>query len=392
LVQLDKDVDTLAGVSRPVGSGRAYYPALDGLRAVAFLLVFYFHYFALPWGWAGVEIFFVLSGFLITGILYDTQDDSHRFRNFYLRRTLRIFPLYWATLAIVLLVVLLIHAKVDWTFAAWPLYLGNLLGLLHPSSSGPTFGMVAAGKLARNGHLYRSTFQIGHLWSLCVEEQFYLFWPAVIFFVRRRGRLIWICAGFIVICPAIRLIAQSFAPMWMLQQELLYRFTPMRIDAFTYGGLLALLRRGNRAISLTRIAKIYAFLGLLLAGIFVGPHLMDAHFRRIYIYPQWEMTWGLVLVDTLSLALLVLALDPGSIVYKALNKRSLRWLGRISYGAYVFHYIYIGANAWFINHLHLKHKLFPMLLFPLVITILLAWFSFPYFETPFIRLKSRFAS
>jgi peptidoglycan/LPS O-acetylase OafA/YrhL len=119
---------------------------------------------------------------------------------------------------------------------------------------------------------------------------------------------------------------------------------------------------------------------------------MDAHFRRIYIYPQWEMTWGLVLVDTLSLALLVLALDPGSIVYKALNKRSLRWLGRISYGAYVFHYIYIGANAWFINHLHLKHKLFPMLLFPLVITILLAWFSFRYFETPFIRLKSRFAS
>jgi peptidoglycan/LPS O-acetylase OafA/YrhL len=392
LVEVQSGVDELAGVARPVGSGRAYYPALDGLRAIAFLLVFYFHYFALPWGWAGVEIFFVLSGFLITGILYDTQDDVHRFRNFYVRRTLRIFPLYWATLEVVLVIVLLIHGKVDWTFAAWPLYLGNMLGFLHPPTAGPTFGMIAAGKLANNGHLYHSTLQIEHFWSLCIEEQFYIFWPAVIFFVRRRIRLIWICAAIILICPVARLIAQSHAPMWFLQQQLLYIFMPLRVDAFAYGALLALLHRGERFPSLNKFAAIYLYLGLLLAGIYLGPHIMDAYFQRTYYYPQWEMTWGLVLVDTLSLALLVLALEPGSFIYKTLNTRSLRWLGRISYGAYVFHYIYIGADTWLINHLPMQNKLLPILFIPLVFTILLAWLSFRYFETPFIRLKNRFAN
>ena len=78
--------------------GRAYYPALDGLRAISFLGVFFWHYLSLPYGWAGVDVFFVLSGFLITGILYDTRDSPHRVWNFYIGRTLRIFPLYYGVL------------------------------------------------------------------------------------------------------------------------------------------------------------------------------------------------------------------------------------------------------------------------------------------------------
>jgi peptidoglycan/LPS O-acetylase OafA/YrhL len=377
----------LAGISGPVSSGRAYYPALDGLRALAFLLVFYFHYFALPWGWVGVEIFFVLSGFLITGILYDTQDDRHRFRNFYVRRTLRIFPLYWGTLAVVFLFTLLLHAKLDWTFLAWPLYLGNMLTLLHPSAAAASEDGVRG-----PGQRFRSPLKIGHFWSLCVEEQFYIFWPAVIFSVRRRVRLLWICAAFLVICPAARLIAQSYAPKWMLQQNLLYAFMPLRIDAFAYGALLALLRRGERTPSLKRPAQLYLGLAVPVVAIFLGPHLADAYFKRSYLYPPWEMTWGLVLADTLSLALLILALEPGSIIYKALNTPGLRWLGRISYGAYVFHYIYIFADTWLINHLPTRHKLLPILTIPLIFTVVLAWLSFRFYETPFIRLKNRFAS
>src|ERR1700728_3407250 len=82
---------------------RAFYPALDGMRAIAFLVVFGHHYLQLPWGWAGVDLFFVLSGFLITGILFDTRNDPNRVRNFYLRRTLRIFPLYYGVMAALLL-------------------------------------------------------------------------------------------------------------------------------------------------------------------------------------------------------------------------------------------------------------------------------------------------
>src|ERR1035441_2665940 len=89
--------DLVAGL--PASENKKFYPALDGLRALAVLMVFYAHYNLSPgpsvaWGWAGVNIFFVLSGFLITGILYDTRNTARRFRNFYVRRTLRIFPLY----------------------------------------------------------------------------------------------------------------------------------------------------------------------------------------------------------------------------------------------------------------------------------------------------------
>ncbi len=339
-----------------------------------------------------MDIFFVLSGFLITGILYDTQDDPRRFSNFYVRRTLRIFPLYWATLTLVLCAGVFMHARLGWSFAAWPLYLGNMLAFLHPAAAGSTFSMMAQGEIARKPMLLDS-LQIGHLWSLCVEEQFYLFWPALIFFVRRRRALIWICVGFLVICPLARCLTQSYAPGWMLDEGLLYKFMPIRIDAFAYGGLLALLRRGHPLPSLKRIAEVYLCFGLILAWRLVGNALVGILLHhQPYILPRWESTWGFVLGDSLSLALLILALDPGSLVYRVLNLSAFRWIGRISYGAYVFHYIFIRLNVTFVDSLPLKHKYLPGLVIPLVLTVFLAWLSFRYFETPFIRLKSRFAS
>ena len=99
---------------------RAFYPALDGLRAVAFLMVFGQHYLSLAWGWTGVNVFFVLSGFLITGILFDTRDDPHRARNFYVRRSLRIFPLYYGLFAILMLLWPVVHWRWDRLWLAWP--------------------------------------------------------------------------------------------------------------------------------------------------------------------------------------------------------------------------------------------------------------------------------
>ena len=84
-------------------ASQTYFPALDGIRALAFLMVFAQHYLQMLWGWTGVDIFFVLSGFLITGILYDTRDQAHRVRNFYVRRTLRIFPLYYGLMLLLVL-------------------------------------------------------------------------------------------------------------------------------------------------------------------------------------------------------------------------------------------------------------------------------------------------
>jgi peptidoglycan/LPS O-acetylase OafA/YrhL len=112
---------------------RAFYPALDGLRAIAFLMVFFQHYTSVAWGWTGVNIFFVLSGFLITGILFDSRDDPHRARTFYIRRTLRIFPLYYGIFLVLFLATPILHWHWSWAWIAWPLYLGNFLRFISHS-------------------------------------------------------------------------------------------------------------------------------------------------------------------------------------------------------------------------------------------------------------------
>src|SRR5665213_3289728 len=119
-------------VETPVSANRVYFPALDGIRAMAFLMVFAGHYLRLPWGWAGVDVFFVLSGFLITGILFDTRDELHRVRNFYVRRTLRIFPLYYAVFLVLALVYPIFHWNWNWVWLVWPAYVGNWVQFLFP--------------------------------------------------------------------------------------------------------------------------------------------------------------------------------------------------------------------------------------------------------------------
>src|SRR6202000_347050 len=104
-------------VSAP--ENRAFYPALDGIRAVAFTLVFLIHYLRLPWGWSGVNIFFVLSGFLITGIVLDTRVDTLRAPIFYVPRTLRIFPLYYGVMLVLLLLQPLLHCQWTSLWLAW---------------------------------------------------------------------------------------------------------------------------------------------------------------------------------------------------------------------------------------------------------------------------------
>ena len=197
-----------AGDALPQPENKRYFPALDGLRAVAVLMVFTTHYGQLPpawsWGNTGVDIFFVLSGLLITGILYDSQARPDRYRVFYIRRTLRIFPLYYA----VLLVPVLLYPVFRWQLHPaqwmWPLYLGNYSRLIWQ-------GAVQNFTYTPYDSLYSATFpafrwELYHLWSLCVEEQFYLVWPFVVFAVARRERLLKLCVGIVVAVPLLRLL------------------------------------------------------------------------------------------------------------------------------------------------------------------------------------------
>ena len=375
---------------------RAFFPALDGLRALAFLMVFGQHYLSLAWGWTGVNVFFVLSGFLITGILFDSRDDPHRARNFYVRRALRIFPLYYGLFAVLLLLTPAMHWRWSRGWLLWPLYLGNFLRFLSPLAAIPHTAL----EYAADGHLTSQTFPrselfLGHLWSLCVEEQFYLLWPWVVFWLRDRRRLLLLCGAAVVTGPLFRLWLQAHAPAWMVRGELLYRFTPAQLDALLLGGLIALLWRGSQRVLLVRVAPFAAAAG---TALFAAYLIFVAHGWVMYpeTYPRWSFTGGLLFIDLYAAALIVCALRPGSWTYRLLHVRPLRWVGRLTYGAYVFHDLLHG----FFVHL-VVHSGVPLLAedgyarryataaLAFGGTLLLAWLSFRYLESPFLDLKDR---
>ena len=381
-------------LTRP--ENRAFYPALDGLRAIAFLMVFGQHYLSLAWGWTGVNVFFVLSGFLITGILFDTRDDAHRARNFYIRRTLRIFPLYYGLFGALLLLWPFLHWQWDRWWLFWPLYLGNFLRYVSPQ----TMVWRTPLELAADAHLTsvtlpRTEIFLGHLWSLCVEEQFYLLWPWVVFLIRDRRKLIWICSGAVVLGPLLRVLLQAYAPAWMVAGELLYRFTPAQADALLLGGLLALLWRGPARKTVLLCARFLAVAGSLALFWYLVAIVGS---WRIYAgqYPSWMFTGGLMFADFYSAALLVCALEPGGWVNQMLRNRMLRWMGRLSYGAYIFHDLLHGLYV----HLVVRwggerfgwdstEREFVVAALALPATLLLASLSFRFFETPFLNLKDR---
>jgi len=377
---------------------RLFFPALDGLRAVAFLLVFFTHYAALPWGFAGVNIFFVLSGFLITGILFDSRNDAHRARNFYIRRTLRIFPLYYGVFFAILLLEPIFHWRWSLDWLAWPLYFANYLRFVSPDfmSVGTPLQLASNGML-KTPLAPQLTLYLGHFWSLCIEEQFYLIWPWVVFSVRSRRALLWICASVVVLAPLLRIVAQDHAPNWMLEGELLYRATPFQLDALLVGGLVALLLRGQRTGKVFEISAIIALFATFIGAFFLFVGILRAYpnWRAGYGYGAWKFTWGLSFVDLFAAAIIVCALKPSSPIYRLLSLRPLRWIGRISYGAYVFHDIFhgiyrmvvaaVGTQSQFVAN----HAEEFVLLLGLTCTLLLSWLSFRFFESAFINLKER---
>jgi peptidoglycan/LPS O-acetylase OafA/YrhL len=369
--------------------GRAYFPSLDGLRAISFLGVFLWHYLALPYGWAGVDVFFVLSGFLITGILYDTRDDTHRVRNFYIRRTLRIFPLYYGVLLAIFLLTPLMHWTWTWQWIAWPLYLGNFLRFVYPHlNNGFVAGFADAYLVSRT--YPRFDLKLGHFWTLCVEEQFYLLWPWIVFKVRDRGKLIAICIACIVLVPIARALAVVHMPQALVSGEVVFHSTPFRFDTLLVGALIALLYRGAHRETMQRIARavvaltVFCVLPLGIFWYFFQPAIVSN--------AALNHTWVLTFIALFAGALMLRTLIPGTISYRFFNLRWQRVVGTVSYGAYVFHDIPHGLYDHLVGHYfhHGAHLIVAMVAF--VVTLALAFLSYHFFEFPILRLKNRFTS
>ncbi len=395
------DDDVVPGL--PPSENKRFYPALDGLRAVAVLMVFYQHYLSsrlpsLSWGWAGVDFFFVLSGFLITGILFDTRNSTHRFRNFYVRRTLRIFPLYYGVLLLALLFAPVVHWIWHPAVLLWPLYLGNyarffwlhdwlhnslVVDHLHPGLTFPHNSF---------------TLYINHFWSLCVEEQFYLLWPLGVFLIKCRLRLRNLCLIICGLTLAFRIACVLFLPKAYLDAEILYRLTPFRADALLLGGALALIIRGPEAPSL--IARVRPLFWIFVTGFIFFEAFYVAKLHHLY-HPDVSgggmSTIGFTLIDIFAAIVILLSLNPHGLIYRLFTRRWLRRLGEVSYGFYVFHDIphplYTSVCTHFLKHFaHAKPIVVDLSIAALAFlcTLAASFLSFRFFEAPFLRLKDRF--
>jgi peptidoglycan/LPS O-acetylase OafA/YrhL len=343
----------------------------------------------LPYGWAGVDVFFVLSGFLITGILYDTRDDIHRVRNFYVRRTLRIFPLYYGVFLAIFLLTPVLHWAWTWQWIAWPLYLGNFLRFLYPHLNNGFVSAFADAHLVSLAHP-RIGLRLGHFWTLCVEEQFYLLWPWIVFTVRDRRKLIGICVACVALVPLARSLAQTHMPAALISGDVVFHATPFRFDTLLVGALIALLYRGSHREQMQRVAKgtlaVAVVCVLSIIVFWLGFHtsrLNDA----VTHHP-----WLLTPVALFSGALMLRTMLPGTIAYRIFNTRWLRLVGTVSYGAYVFHDIPHDGYDQVVGHFIHGGNDVVSAIFGLVMTLALAFLSYHFFEAPILRLKARFTS
>lgn len=370
------------------GTAHDHVPILDGLRAVALLLVLMVHFWWVPpqsmaerafeavrsVGWIGVDLFFVLSGFLITTILLRMRGRRRALTTFVTRRTLRIFPLYFLYLGVLLLVPAIVRRSTPQheTFVAdqwwyWT-YLQNIELALRPAGSLPPY--------------------VGHLWSLAVEEQFYLLWPLFVLFARPQ-LLVKSCVVLFVGTWALRLV------IWDSWPDATWILTPTRAGGLMVGAFIAGVAAERPLEVWTPHAKIVGLAA-------VASALVVAVWRGgLHASDFWISMIGLTAVQVAFGAWLLLLVAGGGAVRnrRLLEASPLRAIGKYSYAMYVFHLPVVLALHFVVDRV--LPGLRPVLgYFPGLIvlwsiagtlTFLAAWLSWHGFERWFVELKDRVA-
>jgi peptidoglycan/LPS O-acetylase OafA/YrhL len=346
----------------------AYIPELQGLRGIAVLAVIVYHchvllegtwiHYASLWGWAGVNLFFTLSGFLITSILIEAREKPGYFKNFYARRALRIWPVYFLLLIVCYAVPqwflgdTLAH-QANWqTLAAYALFVQNLRHTPLPGTLGPT-------------------------WSLAIEEQYYLVWAPVVYFCRGRW-LRWLLPLVLVGMLAVSPLLRHMHPQWITGT-----YTLIHLDGIALGSLLALALHSFRWEQ-----RVWMWIGLgaamtgfaLTATIAGGTSLLDSALALAFA--------GVVLAASAA---------SGASALVALRRGPLAYYGQISYGLYMTHilvFVYFGnfsARLGDKDHMTVAGNLaivgLRLLASTLVATVL--WYGF---ESQVLKLKRYFKS
>lgn len=345
-----------------------YHKSLDGVRAIAALMVMVFHFFSgtnLPgsewmflkkiavFGQTGVTLFFVLSGFLITRILLESKSLDGYFKNFYFRRVFRIFPLYYFFLLIFYFGYPVIFGAASTPFNQqffYYTYLQNFATTFHWNAIGPD-----------------------HFWSLAVEEHFYLFWPFVVYFLTNK-QLLYVIIGIVLGALALR--------VYMLTEHFdVFYFTFTRFDALAIGALLSLLEIKSVFTSFNARKFLFVFVGVLIPTIAIWTFVSGT--ANVFIQ---VIKYLLLAIAYFGLIGYVLCLKKEHPIGFFTSSKFMVFTGKISYGLYVYHpfayrftKVYIYTGHWMVE-----------LILGFCLTYLIAWLSFQWLESPFLKLKKHF--
>ena len=328
---------------------------LDGLRAIAILMVFAHHSTDLfPIGWAGVHLFFVLSGFLITRILWRAREDEFYWAPFYIKRATRIVPPlvpFFITCAFVV--------SINW----------KTEGLAY---------LFFGANIIQSVHTMPVT-ELTVLWSLAVEEHFYLLWPFAVRYLQRRS-LIVLLAAVMVVEPMARALATRHVSGW----SPIYQLTCFQLDGLAAGSLIALLVQDKSCLAwLRRYAGTCAIVSVaVLAASSINPA-----FNREQNSVVFNLFGYTLIVLTCAFALAYLFTREHSLVSRALSIRPLIFVGTISYGMYLYTGFIARAMRWGIAPTaHHRGSIGILkLVLELALTIVVSWFSFHFYETLIIR-------
>lgn len=338
---------------------------MDGLRGIAALLVIYFHFFIgiqssnsyenilgklAVFGQSGVSLFFVISGFLITRILLLSKETNYYFRNFYIRRALRIFPLYYLFLFIFYFIEpLLSSINIKPTGIAFWLYLQNFYMTFQVPMHGPD-----------------------HFWSLAVEEHFYLFWPFIVYIFSTKNTLLF-GTVLILIAFILRFI------LYKNGYEVFY-FTFTRIDELILGAFLAVLEFKKK---LTFEFKRY-YITLFVILIFFLPMFWFFFNSEAILFIQ-VLRFPMIGLFYFSVIGTLLCLRDSHVITKIISNKYFSYTGKISYGLYVFHpMVFFYVKLWMPNL-----NILANFVLSLASVYIVASISYFYFEKKFLDLKDK---
>jgi len=361
----------------------AVYPGLTSFRFLAFCVVFLFHHSIFPIGYLSLQSFFVLSGFLITEILVGMK-QSHSGRNYFLafygRRVLRIFPLYYAYLLIVVVI------AAPWFFPEWRSDIPVINRFYHQLGWAATYTY----NFFHASDDFKHTHLLTHFWSLAIEEQFYLLWPILIYCISQKHLKSFLLLV-ILAAPFLRWLtgelAISGAINWLSSEPglVVYVLPLSHFDAFAIGGFFALYGKSCSAKTTGLLLGSIIALGIGVSALFEPRVDWWGLGYSNFMEHSYKYVWGYTLFN-LCFALMLVNIRDRQSTNTFLNASWLVYLGSISYGLYIFHNGFI----WLVNQLMGEQGLPLRFIVSFILTVLASAASYRWLEQPCLRLKDRY--